>query len=253
MAREVEYLKPEEILKEYILKKHKSIRGFSNESKIPYSTIDNVIRRGLGNAGVGTVMEICNRLEIDVESLYKYSQIVEKTPEVLTLTHPLDIRIGRKLTRLSEPDKLSVDGYVDGRLASEPEAIPAAKVPVFDEPSAAGLGSYLSDDGGYEMLSFLESEVPYHTDCGIRVQGDSMEPEIHDGDIVWVQYDMTINEGETGIFIYEGSAYCKRLLIDRDNQRVVLKSVNRERQDRDIIVYDEDNLRTVGRVLGRAR
>lgn len=60
----------EELLKEHILKKYKNLREFSQLAKIPYSTITNIINRGVGNSSANTIISICNVLDIDFQSLY---------------------------------------------------------------------------------------------------------------------------------------------------------------------------------------
>lgn len=56
-------------LKQYILSKYKSIRAFTQEAEIPYSTFDTMIKRGISGTGVNTVTKICKTLEIDLKSL----------------------------------------------------------------------------------------------------------------------------------------------------------------------------------------
>lgn len=59
----------EEQLKHEILNRYKSIREFSAMTGIPYSTVDSVLKRGIKNSGVGTVIKIFSFLDIDVESI----------------------------------------------------------------------------------------------------------------------------------------------------------------------------------------
>ena len=59
----------EEDLKQFILQKYKSIRAFTQEIEIPYSTVDTMFKRGIQGAGVGNVLKICKALEIDIDSL----------------------------------------------------------------------------------------------------------------------------------------------------------------------------------------
>lgn len=59
----------EEQLKREILNRYKSIREFSSMTGIPYSTVDSVLKRGIKNSGVGTVIRIFSFLDIDVESI----------------------------------------------------------------------------------------------------------------------------------------------------------------------------------------
>lgn len=59
----------EDQLKKEILSRYKSIREYSSMTEIPYSTIDSVLKRGIKNSGVGTVIKIFSYLDIDVESI----------------------------------------------------------------------------------------------------------------------------------------------------------------------------------------
>lgn len=68
-------------LKQYILTKYKSIRAFTQEAEIPYSTFDTMIKRGISGTGVNTVTKICKTLEIDLKSLAdgRIEPLVNKT------------------------------------------------------------------------------------------------------------------------------------------------------------------------------
>ena len=63
----------EQELKQVILSKYKSIRAFSIAVDLPYSTIDNIFKRGLMGTGVQTVMKICESLCLDMKELAKGS------------------------------------------------------------------------------------------------------------------------------------------------------------------------------------
>lgn len=61
----------EQKLKKLIKEKYKSVRAFSQEYNIPYSTIDNIFKRGIMGVSVQIVLNICNILNIDVEYIAK--------------------------------------------------------------------------------------------------------------------------------------------------------------------------------------
>lgn len=75
-------------------------------------------------------------------------------------------------------------------------------------PASAGTGSFL-DEELFETMRFPANTVPVNADFGVRVQGDSMEPVYHDGQIVWVQQCETLRPGEVGIFMLDGEGYLK--------------------------------------------
>lgn len=59
----------EEKLKEFILKRYNSVREFTISADIPYSTLDSIFKRGIGNSSVTNVIKICKALEISVDAL----------------------------------------------------------------------------------------------------------------------------------------------------------------------------------------
>lgn len=121
------------------------------------------------------------------------------------------------------------------------------EMPVYNEPAAAGIGNYLQDST-YEMMSFPLDSIPDSAEFGVRISGDSMEPVIQDGSIVWVKPQVSIENGEVGIFVLNNDAFCKRLHIDYDKKIVELISDNTNYKP--IVIKTIDSLRTVGRVLG---
>jgi len=125
---------------------------------------------------------------------------------------------------------------------------PMVELSVYDQPSAAGLGNYL-DEPESHIEQYPPSVLPDGIDFGIVISGDSMEPKIHNGGTVFVKAQLSIEPGKIGIFVLNGQAYCKKLMVDRENQKVRLVSLNPKYDD--IIVGEFDELRTVGRVLGQ--
>ncbi len=59
----------EDILKEHILARYKSIREFTSVIDMPYSTIDSIFKRGIHNTTVSNIYKICEFLEINMDAL----------------------------------------------------------------------------------------------------------------------------------------------------------------------------------------
>lgn len=59
----------EDQLKDIILTKYKSIRAFTIAIDIPYSTLDSILKRGISNASIDTILTIFQHLNLDVESI----------------------------------------------------------------------------------------------------------------------------------------------------------------------------------------
>lgn len=58
-------MKREERLRNLILDRYVSLRQFSLETDIPYSTLMTMLSRGIGGASFDVVIRICRKLEID--------------------------------------------------------------------------------------------------------------------------------------------------------------------------------------------
>ena len=54
-----------EILKKEILKQYRSVRQFALEMNIPYSTLVTALERGVDGMGYGTVIRICDKLNLN--------------------------------------------------------------------------------------------------------------------------------------------------------------------------------------------
>lgn len=121
------------------------------------------------------------------------------------------------------------------------------KLKVYEQKASAGLGRSLLHTIPFEIKEYKENNITKKADHVILIDGDSMSPTIKNGQEIFVKEQTTINNNEIGVFIYDDVVYCKRLCLDYENKKVVLKSDNKEYKD--IYVEDEELLRTIGKVL----
>ena len=126
----------------------------------------------------------------------------------------------------------------------QPEVSPVRTLRLYDLPASAGFGQYL-DSENYELVN-VDSTVPLSADFGVRVSGDSMLPKFNDRQVVWVHEQPTIEDGETGIFSYDGESFIKMFKRDKDGIRLV--STNKEYGD--VFISDMDVFRVFGKVVG---
>ena len=59
----------EEKLRDYILARYKSLREFSCFANLPNSTVNTILSRGVINAKVGNIIQICKVLNISADAL----------------------------------------------------------------------------------------------------------------------------------------------------------------------------------------
>ena len=56
-------------LKELILEKYGSLAGFCKKIDLPWTTLDSILKRGVGKANIKNILKITTELGIDVERL----------------------------------------------------------------------------------------------------------------------------------------------------------------------------------------
>lgn len=117
-------------------------------------------------------------------------------------------------------------------------------LPLYNISVSAGTGQFLDSDD-YDLVE-VGSEVPVTANFGVRIAGDSMQPRFIDGQVVWVHQQQTLQNGEIGIFLYAGDAYCKKLSMERDGIRLL--SLNQKYPP--IQVLPDREFRVFGKVVG---
>ena len=124
---------------------------------------------------------------------------------------------------------------------------PARVIPLYFTPAAAGYASPAFGDD-FEYIE-VGGDTPAYADFAVKVEGDSMEPYLMDGDTAFVNRDPLAN-GDVGIFYLDGDMLCKQYLRDEAGN-VRLLSLNRARADADRYVPADSGLRLTcyGRVI----
>ena len=111
----------------------------------------------------------------------------------------------------------------------------------YDHAASAGTGQYLND----VRVERIELPVDIDADFVIPIKGDSMEPDYHDGDLVFIQTSVELNDGVIGVFNYNGEAYIKQLVIDKD--QAYLHSLNPAYKD--MPITPDTDFRIIGEVV----
>ena len=105
-------------------------------------------------------------------------------------------------------------------------------IPLYNSPAAAGYAAPVLDED-FTYIPADES-VPRGADFAVRIQGDSMEPYIHDKSVVYVNRD-PLADGDVGIFCVDGAILCKQYHRDALGM-AYLFSLNRARADADVVL-----------------
>lgn len=231
-------MKVEDELRELIISRYRSLRQFALDIDMPYSTIDTMLKKGVGKAGVLNVIKICNELGIDTDALAD-GYIKEKTINDISVTASEMTHI-KKYRSLSIYDKETVDGLVDRLVVKERETSYTYTKPEYLTGLSAGTGLYVFDDVPCDTIQVPEEYKD--ADFVISVSGDSMEPTFFDKDKVAIKKGL-VHVGEIGAFMVDGEALIKEL----GNNKLI--SHNKDYPDKEL----KEGMRVdcIGKVLGK--
>ena len=198
-----------------------------------------------------TIEKIAKGMQISVEGLIDMldddQEIqINATPPVLSKSSIQTI-----YDQLHQPRQVKVLTYAEKQLDDQrneetqpnevSEIIQLYSYDYYDHPASAGTGQYLND----VRVERIELPVDIDADFVIPIKGDSMEPNYHDGDLVFIRTSVELNDGVIGVFNYNGDAYIKQLVIDKD--QAYLHSLNPAYKD--MPITPETDFRIIGEVV----
>jgi phage repressor protein C with HTH and peptisase S24 domain len=131
------------------------------------------------------------------------------------------------------------------RSSDLPAGLRRRSIGLYDMPVSAGVGEFLADSTRIEDIVIPDDPRTAEADYALRINGDSMEPKYHSGDILLIQSSDTVEEGELGIFVLDGSGYFKKYGGDH------LISLNPQYPP--IMLKDFDDVSCCGRVVGKLK
>jgi phage repressor protein C with HTH and peptisase S24 domain len=131
------------------------------------------------------------------------------------------------------------------RSSDLPAGLRRRSIGLYDMPVSAGVGEFLTDATRVEDISIPDDPRTAEADYALRINGDSMEPKYRSGDVILIQTADTVEEGELGVFILDGSGYFKKYGGDH------LISLNPKYAP--IPLKDFEDVACCGRVVGKLK
>lgn len=95
-------------LRELILLKHGSLREFTFNIGIPYSTLSTILKKGIMTATMSNMVKICNALDIKLDELVA-GRIVENKPSGILLD--VEDILNRAKNNIEYPN-VKIDGEI---------------------------------------------------------------------------------------------------------------------------------------------
>lgn len=191
---------------------------------------------------------------LDIDANYLYQDVCAGRGFPVSIEEKALVQ---KYRSLSLPGRQTLQAVADalGAFQTEMEQLaPPAEIrqiPLYRCPAAAGLAApVFGEDFDYIDVT---GDVPRGAELAVRIQGDSMEPYIADGSVVYVNRDPLVN-GDVGIFCVDGEMLCKQYVRDGLGM-VYLFSLNRKRAQADVVLPPSSGRSLVcfGRVLMPAK
>ncbi|WP_214546354.1 helix-turn-helix domain-containing protein [Staphylococcus pseudintermedius] len=205
-------MEKEKHLKHLMEMKSGSVKAFSKEIGLAYTTVRSILERGVFNAKVDNVIKICKGLNIKPENLMDLDDTIisESITTLIKLAPPRQKRVLDFANEQLNEQNNKVLHINSHNIISE-------EVAVYGYASA-GTGETLID--GVEFTTQYNGHIPNH-DFALQVNGDSMEPLFEDKEIIFVDKTKQINSGQIGIFVIDGEAYLKKVFISEKGIRLV--------------------------------
>ena len=191
---------------------------------------------------------------LNVSEAWLLGYNVPRTSESDTVENTLIEKISTFVVKLNEENQNKTYQYAKNLLHFQNRTVQEVSIKykskelteiLVTEKIAADVGySY----GNNEVTSFYTNrEDLMQYDMAIRVFGDSMEPELSDGDIILLKQGYDNVNGDIYVIDYDGKSYVKKLY--NDGNRFVLKSINKKYAD--IIIYTSDIQDTYFNIVGK--
>lgn len=207
------------------------------------TTIANY-EKGFRTPKKNTLFKIANALNVTIDDLFPIlkqsdNSIIESIKEILSQLDP-------------EPYQHNVLTYAEGQLEEQKQAkkklaevhdivVEYIAYNYYDQPVSAGTGRYLNE----VQIETIQLPVKVDADFVCPIYGDSMEPDYKSGDYVFIKLSVELPSKTVGVFDYEGEAYIKQLIIEKD--KAYLRSFNKKYKD--IPIDSNSDFRIIGKVV----
>ena len=201
---------------------------------------------GTAEPSVTTFLYVCRILQIPdfMEAYFGYNP-----------ANPMSV--------LNEEGKAKVQDYIDqlahpvsylketndGNIADFSTEAEKVRKKAFYARVSAGTGDFLDSDE-YTWIE-VDKSIADKFDFAVTVHGDSMEPDFHDHDLVYVRQQNTLENGQIGIFDWNGDAYIKKYKSDQSGTYLISLNDSKPEYAPKKIDIENDVFRIFGRVVAK--
>lgn len=203
-------MEKENELKRLMKLKSGSVKAFSEEIGLAYTTVRSILQRGVYNSNVDNVLKICKGLNLKAEKILDYDNGEQE-------------------------------------LETEIDTLPVKEIPIVSQISA-GLPIY-AEENILEHTYIATKKLNTNKEIfGLRVNGDSMNKEFRDGDVVIVEKDAVVENGQIAVVQINGyNATVKRVRYEKDRIILIPESNNPAHYPQ--VYSQDDEVKVIGKVV----
>ena len=203
---------------------------------------------GRSRPDVGSVPVICEALDLSLEEFFGIrDRSGDKAGEKTGITAEERVTLVSRYSALNSYNRQVILRQMNVLREMQEDAVrPRKVIRLFrnELAASAGPGETLEAARGEDVFLFADA-VTEAADEIIRVNGDSMEPTYHDGELVLVSHARKVRPGEIGVFICGDSGYIKEYRED---------GLHSHNPAYTTITFTEgDAVRCIGKVLGKVK
>lgn len=237
-----------------------SQKEFANKLGVGPSRVSNW-ESGTNSMDINMLLQICDLLNVSINDMYG---IYPDAKIMLSYSEQMHIDKYRSLDPAAQSHVDSVlDREVEHsaqvkeaqeRIAElesqtatiielQPHTDPRVRLTDYYYSASAGGGIFILGNEASEQIAIPATPENELVDYVIKVSGDSMEPDHHDGDNVMVSQRLEMKHGDVGIFVVNGKAYIK--------EYGETELISRNPASPNIKIAEYDNIVCMGKVVGR--
>lgn len=221
------------VIREIMQDKQLKVSDVSKKSGLPYTSVKTILDRGIGKASYVNICKICEAIGItadkledivknnksnepelskeDYERIRKYKFISIHSPDGASVVDTVldrEYSIATQLKEQSEYIKhLETAEHNDNKLSD----VDMRLINYYYRVASAGTGQIIFDMPPTKRIEIPNTPKYRKVDYAIGVNGNSMEPTYHDGDMLLVEMTEEIEIGDIGIFRVDNESYVKKL------------------------------------------
>lgn len=201
----------------------------------------------LRNGRGWTQPQLADKLSVSKQTISNWETGI-KVPRMGSLQKLADlfnVKIGEITNASIEYDDASILNKPSNIIYPLSDSLQRVKIPIIGEIACGDPITAEENIEGYTEETF-EKPIPSGTLFALRCKGHSMEPTIHDGSLVTIREQPTVEDGEIAAVLVDGDNEATLKRVKHQGNLIMLMPDNKEY---DPIILDKNNS---GRIVGKA-